>query len=199
VSDLPSTLRLAGVLDTFSAQFIVGPPNRYIESNSDWMLDKAQSGGGCFINLAPHFVDLFLGLAGGAVEAVAGEAHSRRHGLDVEDHASVVITTASGATATIEVGYTFPEAGPKRHVHYTASGRDGFVEVASSGRYAFYSDTLSASTGRIDVDSDPLYHRFTAEVARTWQSGFGRLPGIDALLETMRVVDQAYSAFATQS
>src|SRR6188472_4440665 len=43
-----------------STQFIAGPPDRYLVNGSPWMVDLERAGGGCMVNLAPHFVDLFL-------------------------------------------------------------------------------------------------------------------------------------------
>jgi predicted dehydrogenase len=41
-----------------SYRFIAGFPARYQQANCHWMLDPRLSGGGCTINLAPHFLDL---------------------------------------------------------------------------------------------------------------------------------------------
>ena len=45
-------------------RFIAGFAARYQQANCHWMLDPRSSGGGCTINLAPHFFDLALLLMG---------------------------------------------------------------------------------------------------------------------------------------
>ena len=51
----------------FSVRFIAGSPSRYAKNGCSWMLEPAVSGGGCSINLAGHFIDLFLLLTGSNV------------------------------------------------------------------------------------------------------------------------------------
>ena len=94
-----SWLSKAGSSVYESAQFISGPPDRYLTNGSPWMVDPERAGGGCMINLAPHFVDLFLHSSGAERAAVTAALSSTLHGSDVEDYASLTLTTEEGRIA----------------------------------------------------------------------------------------------------
>ena len=121
-----SWLAKAGSSVYESAQFISGPPDRYLTNGSPWMVDPERAGGGCMINLAPHFVDLFLHSSGAERAAVTAALSSTLHGSDVEDYASLTLTTEEGRIAAIQVGYAFPGSPLKRHcsLHANRRGRD---------------------------------------------------------------------------
>ena len=122
-----------------SAQFIAGPPDRYLVNGSPWMVDIERAGGGCMVNLAPHFVDLFLRSAGAEEVAVTAALSSTLHGGSVEDYASMTMTTADGRIATIEVGYAFPGSPLKRHCSFTRIGAAGIATIWSDGNASFTS------------------------------------------------------------
>ena len=176
-----------------SAQFIAGPPDRYLSNGSAWMVDPVVAGGGCMINLAPHFVDLFLRSSGATDATVTAALSSTLHRRSIEDYASLTITTADGRVATIEVGYAFPGSPLKRHCSYMRIGAAGTATIWSDGNAAFTSVDGATETARIDVDSDPLYGPFVDNVARQWTSGFDGLPRIRDLEATMTVIWDAYA------
>lgn len=85
--------------------FIAGPPERYGRNGNPWMLDPGRAGGGCLANLGPHFADLFLQRSAHTTAAVVARLSSTLHAGAIEDHATLVLTTADGREAIIEVGY----------------------------------------------------------------------------------------------
>src|SRR3954471_20955318 len=116
-----------------SVQFIAGPPDRYLVNGSPWMVDLERAGGGCMLNLAPHFVDLFLHSSAAGNVAVKAALSSTLHGASVEDYASMTLTTADGRIATIEVGYAFPGSPLKRHCSFLRVGAEGAASIWSDG------------------------------------------------------------------
>jgi predicted dehydrogenase len=186
-------LAMAGSSVYESVQFIVGPPDRYLTNGSPWMLDLDRAGGGCMINLAPHFVDLFLRSTGAQGATVTAALSSALHHRGIEDYASLTLTTADGRVATIEVGYAFPASPLKRHCAYLRIGAAGAATVQSDGRASFTSADGGTQAARLNVDSDPLYGPFVDEVARQLDRGFAELPGIRDLEATMTVIWDAYS------
>src|SRR4029079_4667564 len=72
-----------------SVQFMSGPPARYLVNGSPWMVDLERAGGGCMVNLAPHFVDLFLQSSAAQEVAVTASLSSTLHSARVEDFASM--------------------------------------------------------------------------------------------------------------
>jgi len=172
--------------------FIAGPPSRYLDNGNSWMLDPAAAGGGCLVNLAPHFVDLFLQASNEPVEKVDSRLSSVLHGEAVEDHASLIITTPSGREAIVEVGYAFPGSPLKRYCSYTSAGEAGFASVSSDGSATFTALDGTTESAVLNVDSDPLYDPFVRRVAQTLEDGFRGLPTLAQLEDVMRPIWQAY-------
>jgi predicted dehydrogenase len=176
-----------------SAQFIAGPPDRYLHNGSPWMVELERAGGGCMINLAPHFIDLFLRSSGAETVTVTAAISSALHSRSVEDFASLTLSTADGRIATIEVGYAFPSSPLQRHCSFMRIGAAGAATIWSDGSASFTAVDGATETERIDVDSDPLYGPFVDQVADQLSRGFSDLPGIRDLRATMAVVWDAYS------
>ena len=186
-------LRKAGSSVYESTQFIAGPPDRYLVSGNPWMVELERSGGGCMINLAPHFVDLFLQSSGAREVAVTAAISATLHGGEVEDYASLTLATPDGRVATVQVGYAFPASPLKRHCAYMRIGAGGTATIWSDGRASFTSTGGVTETSQFTVDSDPLYERFVGRVADQLTSGFAGLPGIRDLEATMAIIWDAYS------
>jgi predicted dehydrogenase len=176
-----------------SVQFIAGPPDRYLVNGSPWMVDVERAGGGCMVNLAPHFVDLFLRSAEAKEVAVTAALSSTLHRRSVEDYASMTLTTADGRIATIEVGYAFPGSPLKRHCSFMRIGAAGTATIWSDGNASFTSVDGVTETALIDVDSDPLYARFVDQVSDQLTRAFVELPRISDLETTMAVIWVAYA------
>ena len=92
-----------GQMTSYCHRLLAGEPQRYHEWNVPWVLGRAQAGGGPLFNFGPHVIDLFLVLSGEEVQTVFCRASHELHRLDVEDYASVVMTSSAGAVGTIEV------------------------------------------------------------------------------------------------
>lgn len=174
--------------------FIAGPPGRYERNGNAWMLDTARAGGGCLINLGPHFVDLFLQRTRAAGAEVAARISHVLHGRAVEDHATLVMTAPDGREAIIEVGYAFPDSALKRYCSYSSVGEAGFAAIDSDGSATFTALDGLTEKAALDVDSDPLYEPFVREVARTLGDGFRGLPTLGEVEEAMQIIWRAYEA-----
>lgn len=192
IGPVSEVLKSVGVMQYAGFRFIAGPPQRYERNGNAWMLDPAQAGGGCFMNLGIHFVDLFHMLGGEPAGDATGRFLATVHGTAVEDHAIVMLRTLSGRAAVIEVGYTYPDSPAKRHVSYWARGDRGLVSIDTTGLVRFAGVDGGSRTFTIDVDTDPLYEVFVDRVADGLSSSFSGLPHLDDLAAAMQVVDKAY-------
>lgn len=186
-------LAKAGPSTYESVQFIAGPPDRYVANGNAWMLDPRRAGGGCMVNLAPHFVDLFLQSAAATDVHVTASLSTSLHGGQVEDYASMRLVTSDGRIATLELGYAFPNSGLKRHCSYLRIGPQGAATIWTDGRATFTAADGSTQSARFNVDSDPLYGVFVERVAATLDRGFEGLPSIDDLEAAMVVIWEAYA------
>jgi predicted dehydrogenase len=126
-----SSIQRKGELGTLTHcyfRFIAGSPQRYIQANSSWMLDPSVAGGGCTINLAVHFIDLFLYLAQDRVRYVYAALNSLTHKTDIEDFSVVVLRTKKDQVGIIETGYTYPQhEQASREIYYGLTTTKGFM------------------------------------------------------------------------
>src|SRR3954471_4877211 len=115
--DFFALLRAQDSIQYMTFRFIAGFPQRYRAAGNDWMLDPALSGGGCTINLSPHFLDLALALMGTDVTVQQAAMSNAAWGEKIEDYSCV--TLARGADrCVIETGYLFPAPTSTFDMHY---------------------------------------------------------------------------------
>jgi predicted dehydrogenase len=93
---------------------------RYLDQGCEWMLHKAEAGGGVLMNLGCHGFDLCNFITGEESEVVSAVTSHSVCKLDVEDYAFVTLRSKSGVIFHNEVGYTIP----------TENGADGERKVA---------------------------------------------------------------------
>jgi predicted dehydrogenase len=106
---LPSLIGRAGELRHVRFSFVAGPPSRYVKAGCGWVLDRSVSGGGCLYLLGVHFTDMFRYVTGQEITA-ARSVRQYPDGSDTEDYGVLTLQTSGGTTATIEIGWTFPDA-----------------------------------------------------------------------------------------
>jgi predicted dehydrogenase len=188
-------LQQVGTLDYATFLFQSGPPERYI-NQSPWALRRVHAGGGCFINLAVHYIDLFLAATRAPSVTVQAQAQYRLSApYDVEDQLTALVTTDEGVSAAIQVGYAFPTSPEGRYLAYTARGSDAFLVIDRNGDIAMTATGTGQTTVvNQNVDSGPLTGIWIDDALAGLKAGFPGLPGIADLHRTMQVVDAAYES-----
>jgi predicted dehydrogenase len=194
-------LQQVGTLDYATFLFQSGPPERYI-NQSPWALERVHAGGGCFINLAVHYIDLFLIATRASKVTVQAQAQYRlSRAYDVEDRLTALITTDDGVSAVVECGYAFPGTPPGggsnplgRYLAYSARGSEGFLAMDGNGDIALTPKVGDKFVVNDNVDSGPLSKIFIRDAIAGISTGFAGLPGIGDLHRTMQVVDAAYDS-----
>jgi predicted dehydrogenase len=183
-----------GELDYATFTFHSGPPERYI-NQSPWALERVHAGGGAFINLAVHYIDLFLLATRAQAVTVAAQAQDLLSGpYDVEDRMTALITTDTGKQAVVEVGYAFPASPDVRYLAYSARGDDGFLAIDRNGDIAITRTGEPADVVNDNVDSGPLTGIFMRSAVDGARTGFPGLATVADLHRTMQVVDAAYES-----
>lgn len=192
---LPELFGQLGDLDSFSFTFVAGPPTRYSSTGNAWVLDPEVSGGGCFALLGVHFADLFLLATGAQPDQLQarGAMSNARFALPVEDHALALYRTPNGTTATIEIGWTFPDSPLKRHVAYLLNGPEGIATIDSSGTVAISRAGQEVEQFVVNVDSDGLYPGFVQRLAASLDEGLAGMPTLTDLRCAMEAVQLAYA------
>ncbi|MBS0320021.1 MAG: Gfo/Idh/MocA family oxidoreductase [Proteobacteria bacterium] len=189
-------LQRVGALDYATFVFHSGPPERYI-SQSPWALQRKHAGGGSFINLAVHYIDLFLLATQASQLTVQAQAQARlSRPYDVEDRLTALVSTDDGVSAVIECGYIFPASPEVRYLAYSARGSEGFLAIDRSGDIAFTSVKGATDVIHDNVDSGPLTGIFIRDAIAGLRNGFAGMAGIDALHRAMQVVDAAHTSAA---
>ena len=121
------------IFQSSSWRFNAGPPSRYNEMRCDWMLKPESSGGGCLINLAPHFIDLALTFMPFVPDNIFVRTDNGLHDTAVEDTATLIMTSKSGGQATVQTGYNFPNSSIKREYSFSLSAKDHYVQSSQDG------------------------------------------------------------------
>ncbi len=162
---------------------------------ANWRADPARAGGGAFIDLAPHGLDLTQTLLGEPLTQVAALLQRRVHDYAVDDGAALVGRTASGALLNLSVAYNCPETFPRRE-----------LEVVGTRARALALDTMGQTPGGTltlidgatgvarDVPFDPTASPFQLQAQAFAEAVLASAPfayGLDHDLHTMRLLDAA--------
>jgi predicted dehydrogenase len=180
-----------------SFRFIAGTPQRYIDAGCDWMLDPLRSGGGCTMNLAVHFVDLFRVLTGVTPRVVGAAMSNSSYDLPIEDYSAIVL--AAGDTyGVVETGYTLPaptavfdlrfSLRSKRH-YFTATGAD----TSRPDQLVAYASEDDVEAVVTPVSQVPYYAEFVRQTLDRFRNGRQPVADLSDMCEVMQVIEAAYA------
>lgn len=174
-----------------AVRFVAGPPERYERNGNAWVLDPSRSGGGAAVNLAVHFVDLAIELAGSPVREVTAATSSAQHGRAVEDLAVLTLLHANGAVTQVTVGYRFPDAPPFREFRLSMSGRHTYVETTSDGI------VIHDVRGRqrhmpASFDTDAYYADYVRDFVDGLRQGRPPVCGLAEMARALAVIEAGY-------
>jgi predicted dehydrogenase len=166
-------------------------PARYQAWDCAWMLDPAESGGGCLRNLGSHGLDMFLYLTGEEAEVTGAQVSQRAHERAVEDYASVLLRSASGVLGTVEVGNGFPRDGTDGEWKIACRDailtmKDGVMKLATAeGDETFPGTSVTAP-----------YFTTLRHALEHWQKGAPPPVSVHDCARAVRLIDQAYARAA---
>ncbi len=83
---------------------------------NNWRIDAKAAGGGAFIDLAPHGIDLSQFLLGEPLVEFACFLQTRVHEYAVDDGAAAIGKFANGALLSMNVAYNCPDEFPRRRL-----------------------------------------------------------------------------------
>jgi predicted dehydrogenase len=162
-------------------------PARYQAWDCPWMLDPAESGGGCLRNLGSHGLDLFLHLTGEPAEVTAAQISRRAHQRAVEDYASVMLRSASGILGTVEVGNGFPRDGTDGE--WKIAGRDAILTMKDG---VIKLTTAEGEETLPGTDVTGPYFAAVRDALDHWQRGAPAPITATDCARAVRLIDAAY-------
>lgn len=173
-------------------RFIAGFAERYQQANCHWMLDPRLSGGGCTINLAPHFFDLALLLMGDQVRIRHATMSNAAWGHPIEDYS--VVTLERGADiCVIETGYLYPAPTSTFDMHYAVRSPTQYLVAHDPETVEVVRNSGERELIRSLTTNVPHYRTFVFDVLGRVRKGQPPLARIADMVPIMRLIDDAYA------
>ena len=163
-------------------------PPRYQAWDCSWMLDPAESGGGCLRNLGSHGLDMFLYLTDEPGRVTGAQLSRRAHEHPVEDYASVFLRSASGILGTVEVGNGFPRDGTDGE--WKIAGRDAILTMKDGVLKLTTADGDETLSG---TDVTAPYFTTVRDALEHWQRGAPPPISVHDCARAVRLIDEAYA------
>ena len=180
-----------GPLSHFHYRSNRGSSARYVSWGAAWMLDPAIAGGGCLRNIGTHGVDLFLYMLGESADVAGASTSARALGEPVEDFAAVLLRSASGVLAVIEVGNTYPSQGADGE--WKLAGRDGLL-MQTDGKVRWI--TAQGAAELAGPPAEPLPIAALRDALARWQAGQPPAVSVRDCLQSTVIIDRAYAIAA---
>ena len=165
------------------------------DAHDNWRADPDRAGGGAFVDLAPHGLDLTQTLLGEPLVDVAALFQHRVHDYAVDDGAALVARTASGALLSLSVAYNCPDAFPRRELEVVGTHARALALNTmgqTPGGTLALTDATTGETKPVDFDETASPFRVQVEAfadAVLTGEPFGWT--LEGDLHTMRLLDAA--------
>jgi predicted dehydrogenase len=163
--------------------------------HENWRADPERAGGGAFLDLAPHGLDLTQTLLDEPITHVAALLQHRVHDYAVDDGAALVGRTAGGALLNLSVAYNCPETVPRRELEVVGTwGRALALNTMGQtpGGTLVFTDAETGEAQPVPFDGTASPFRLQAEAFA--DAVLGNKPfgwPLDHDLHTMRLLDAA--------
>lgn len=161
---------------------------RFGRLGHSWHNDLEVAGGGVLIDTLVHSVYIFRALAGEIV-AVNGSISTTFPGSPVDDSASLLVTSASGAIGTLTASWVTPI--PVWAIRIDGSEGQAVIDYGQSGglRYRLADDQ---EWTELPFDEPDRFQQQAAHFLDCIASGQQPLIGVQDGLAVMKVIDEAY-------
>jgi predicted dehydrogenase len=174
-------------------RFIAGFPQRYRAAGNDWMLDPKLSGGGCTMNLSPHFLDLALALMGPDVAVHQAVMSNAAWGEKIEDYSCVTLARGRDR-CVIETGYLFPAPTSTFDMHYAIRGPARYIVAHDPATIEIVETDGARAMRKMLTTNVPHYRTFVFDVLERLRGGQPPLVSLADYVPVARLVDAAYQS-----
>jgi predicted dehydrogenase len=175
-----------------SYRFIGGFPSRYEQANCHWMLDPRLSGGGCTINLSPHFLDLAVQVMGDDIGVKQATLSNAAWGLPIEDYSAVMLESGS-SLCLVESGYVYPAPTSTFDMHYAVRSRERYLIARDPDAIEITSNAGAREIIPCRTTNVPHYRSFVHDAIERVRKGRPPLAGIADMVPIMRLCEEAYA------
>ncbi len=111
----------------------VKPPIFIKGMDMGWFLDASKSGGGGFMDTAPHGIDSLLWLTEDVPKKIYANIGSKMYGLPVDDIGTAVMEFKKGVIAVLTAGWGNPKGySYGLEIKYHIVGNEGFLDVRTA-------------------------------------------------------------------
>jgi predicted dehydrogenase len=180
-----------GNIQYMTYRFIAGFPQRYRAAGNDWMLDPALSGGGCTINLSPHFLDLALALMGPGIEVQQAVMSNAAWHERIEDYSCVTLARGEDR-CVIETGYLFPAPTSTFDMHYAIRSPARYIVAHDPETIEIVETGGRREQRRMLTTNVPHYRTFVVDALARVRAGKPPLVALADYAPVARLVDAAY-------
>jgi len=157
----------------------------------EWRAQPEKGGGGCFMDLGPHSVDMLRYLIG-EVDAVSAFYNSPIHGYPVEETGGILLRFANGAQAFTDLSFSVPHCDIVLELY----GTEGTVWVYNDNGWKIRTH-FGGETQLISSQYEDLYQHQFEHFAACIQHGTAPITsGIDGL-RANEILAAAYHAGRT--
>jgi UDP-N-acetylglucosamine 3-dehydrogenase len=167
---------------------------RFDRAGQSWFTDQSVAGGGILIDTLVHSIDIFRALVGEEIRHVSASVLNRLP-IDVEDTASILVTSTSGIIGSLNCSWITPVSEAEIRIYGTLG--QAVIDYARPGGLRF---RLAHHTDWLQLPFD-LPDRFTLQAEHFLKSvASGTAPkvgGWDAIA-VMTVIDAAYRSAHNQ-
>ncbi|UFN48402.1 Gfo/Idh/MocA family oxidoreductase [Roseomonas sp. OT10] len=182
-----------GGVQHMAFRFIAGFAQRYLDAGCAWMLDPATAGGGCVLNLGPHFVDIVHALWGEAARPAATSLSNAAWGHPVEDYGALAFAGPGGALALVETGYLYPAPTSTFDLHFALRTPRHYLAVPDAETVEVTANDGARRRLRMHTTNVGQYPAFVRDVLERARRGQAPLADLDAMLPVMRLIEASYA------
>lgn len=139
---------MIGKVVSVEARLAAGRVDRYIKGNSEWMLEKAKSGGGPLYNLGVHWLDILCHLLQDEITDVCAINTQTSDAYDIEDGSIAMLKFNAGVVGVLTTSYIVPDCYPNgRDLYLGIKGTSGVLSYAPG----YEGEKGSSGAGQTDV------------------------------------------------
>jgi len=164
---------------------------RFERAGQSWFTEREIAGGGILIDTLVHSIDLFRALTGSEITTVSASTSTSLPGIQVEDSASLLVTSANGVAGSLNCSWVTPVSEAEVRLYGTEG--QAVIDYAQSGglRYRLAGDQDWTQLPFEGPDRFALQARAFLECV---QAGTQPPVGANDALQVMRVIDTAYGS-----